>query len=431
MALAALVLCLVLVAVDTRVTIDFGGPLGWLNMGSIEGVRTLLATLVGSLVTVLALVFSITMVALTLAASQLGPRLLRNFMRDRSNQTVIGVFTATFLYTLIALLSVGRLEARGVVPHITIVGAFALTTWSVAVLVYFIHHVSESIQAPNVVLAVARELESVIARLYPPYDPESAPEEPRDPSPDVWSREAGRVTSGRSAYVQAINEDHLVSVAAHHDLVVETGHRPGDFVVAGGTLAIVYGDTPIDEEKAGTLRDAFYLGDRRTATQDLEYVLMQLVEIAVRALSPGINDPFTAMTCVDRIGSAMALLAGRAERAERLGDEDGALRVVLDRTDFAGIMDTAFRQIRQHGASQTAVLIRILETLTTVAERARTDAQRDAVRKQVHATARAGEELPEELDRRDVAGRVGAVLSALGETDTPDEENNGTEGRTS
>ncbi len=417
MALAALVLCLGLVAVDTKVTIDFGGPLGWLNIGTIEGVRTLLATLVGSLVTVLALVFSITIVALTLAASQLGPRLLRSFMRDRSNQGVIGVFTATFLYTLIALLSVGRLEARGVVPHITVVGAFVLTTLSVAVLVYFIHHVSESIQAPNVIVGVAGELVDVVRRIYPQNDPENTPEEPSEPPREVWSREAGRATSTRSAYIQAINEGRLVSVAESRDLVLDVLVRPGDFIVEEGSLAVVYGEEPMDEETAESIRDAFFMGDRRTATQDVEYVLMQLVEIAVRALSPGINDPFTAMTCVDRIGAAMCVLASRVEPPRRLADGDGMLRVVLDRTDFEGIMDTGFRQIRQHGASQPAVLVRMLETLATIASAARTDTQRESVRKHADAVSRAAAGLPEELDRRDVEGRHNAVMSALGESD--------------
>jgi uncharacterized membrane protein len=416
MALAALALCLVLVAVDTRITIDFGGPLGWLNIGTIEGVRTLLATLVGSIVTVLALVLSITIVALTLAASQLGPRLLRSFMRDRSNQGVIGVFTATFLYTLIALLSVGRLEARGVVPHITVVAAFVLTTLSVAVLVYFINHIAESIQAPNVVVAVSRELEGVIERLYPPNDPESAPEEPEEPSREIWSLEAGRVRSSRSAYIQALNEGRLLSVAESKGAVIEVVQRPGDFVTAGQTMAVVYGEEPLDDDALDAVRDAFYLGDRRTATQDVEYVLMQLVEIAVRALSPGINDPFTAMTCIDRIGSAMSLLASRGERPDRLGDGEGRLRVVLDRTDFDGTMDTGFRQIRQHGASQAAVLVRLMEALAMIAVAARTEAQRSSVLKHAAAVARAGQSLPDELDRKDVEGRHRAVLSALGDT---------------
>ncbi|MBD3367892.1 MAG: DUF2254 domain-containing protein [Candidatus Eisenbacteria bacterium] len=416
MAVAALALSLSLVSIDMRVTIDFGGPVGWLNIGSIEGVRTLLATLVGSLVTVLALVFSITIVALTLAASQLGPRLLRNFMRDRSNQGVIGVFTATFLYTLVALLSVGRLEARGVVPHITVFGAFVLTTWSVAVLVYFIHHVSESIQAPNVVLAVSRELEGVITRLFPPNDPEAAPEEPTKPPKDIWSREAGEACSPRSAYVQAINEGKLVSVAKAHDVVLDVELRPGDFVAAGQALASAYGDEPLEEDAREAIADAFFLGERRTATQDVEYVLMQLVEIAVRALSPGINDPFTAMTCIDRIGSALGLLMSRAERPRRLADDDGALRVVLDRTDFDGIMGTGLRQIRQHGSSQAAVLIRMLEVLARLGGTARTDEQRASIRKHADAVARAGEALSEESDRMDIVGRHRAVLAALGDT---------------
>jgi uncharacterized membrane protein len=162
MSLALVAACLILSTLDARLDIPAGGPLAWLRGGDPEGVRSLLIALVGSLMTALSIVFSVTIVALTLAATQFGPRLLRSFMRDRSNQVVLGVFISTFLYCLLALRMVGRAEAPEQLPHLTVLGGFVLACIAFAVLIYFIHHMAQSMQAPRVVTAVAAELNHII-----------------------------------------------------------------------------------------------------------------------------------------------------------------------------------------------------------------------------------------------------------------------------
>jgi uncharacterized membrane protein len=423
MAVLAGAACIALILLDTHLSVEFEGTLRWLRMGGTPGLRTFLATLTGSIVTVLALVFSITTVVLTLAASQLGPRLLRNFMRDRSNQVVLGVFVSTFVYTLIALLALGRLEAAGTAPHITTFGAFLLALGSVVVLVYFIHHVAESIQAPNVIHAVASELEAVIRRNYPSEGAGRTPEKSARDS--ELPPEVAQVVVAASSYVQAIDERRLLAAAGDGGVVARTLHRPGDFVVKGDPLIAVHGDSPPGQETVERLREAFILGNCRTATQDVEFVLMQLVEIAMRALSPGLNDPLTAITCVDRIGSALALLAGRHMPPPERYDEQGALRAVLDTTSFGGICRAAFEQIRQHARSNAAVTIRLLETIEVVGRHVHGEEQKAALRRQAFMVHRAGQALPEPLDCEavdDRYARVTAVLAPSG-TETPSEGN--------
>lgn len=430
MASAAALLCIVLILLDTHLSVQFQGTLRWLRMGGTPGLRTFLATLTGSIVTVLALVFSITTVVLTLAASQLGPRLLRNFMRDRSNQIVLGVFVSTFVYTLIALLALGRLEASGTAPHITTLGAFVLALVSIVVLVYFIHHVAESIQAPNVIHAVASELEAVLRRNYPAEGAKKTPEAEYNES--ELPPEVALIVVESSRYVQAVDEHRLIAAARDADAVARTLHRPGDFVVKGDPLIAVHGDEAPEQETIGRLREAFILGNCRTATQDVEFVLMQLVEIAMRALSPSLNDPLTAITCVDRIGSALALLAGRHIPGPARRDEDGRLRVVMDATSYAGICRSAFEQIRQHARTNAAVTIRLLETIAVVGRHTLSEDQRAALRQQAFMIHRAGQSLPEPLDREVVEDRYRSVTAVLapmsgewsGEEDTGNETGN-------
>jgi len=388
----------------------------WVHFGTVEGIRVLLGVLIGSLATALSVVFSITIVALTLAASQLGPRLLRTFMRDRANQVTLGLFVSTFVYCLLTLVSIGKAEQRPETPDITILGGLLLTLASLAVLVYFIHHVAEALQAPNVILAVSRELEWVIDREFPETLKPSDREKEPPPTTDL-PQKAGDIAATEDEYIQAIDVAGLVDVAAERDLVIRVTHRPGDFVVRGEPLAVVYGaetlEGDVERMIRRMMRTAFILGVRRTSVQDVEYVLTQLVEMAVRALSPGINDPFTAMTCVEKLEAALCHLAGRRMPPVQRCDEEGRLRLILDQTTFAGICNSAFDQVRQHARTDAAVMIRMLEALHVIARYVRTDEQRQAVWRQAAMIHRAGQDLPEPLDRKDAEERFQAIEKAL------------------
>ncbi|MFW6457417.1 MAG: DUF2254 domain-containing protein [Planctomycetota bacterium] len=434
MAAGSVALCLTLSAVDSHVVLPREGSLSLLRSGSAEGVRSLLTALVGSLMTALSVVFSITVVSLTLAASQLGPRLLRNFMRDRSNQIVLGVFVSTFLYCLLTLRLVGPANRPGQLPHLTVIGGFLLACVALTVLVYFIHHVAMSIQAPQVITSVSKELMSVINSSFPPVDGDE-PEEAE--LPEEVSSDYITMTADWDGYLQAIDDPGLTRIATEHNVILEVMCRPGDFITKGEPIARVYASEDLEETPDEEIRQTFawthdrshvfrgknvsrealrqtvILGSRRSATQDLEFVMMQLVEIATRALSPGINDPFTAMTCIDRLGAAVCEIARRPMPSAARMDDDGNLRVILDQTDFAGFLSAAFNQIRQHAEKNAAVLIRLLEVMHRIAKAVRSDEQRSAVREQAQMIRRAGERLMEPVDRQNLNERFEAVHSEL------------------
>ncbi len=422
MVAGAVALSLVTINLDKAAAYDnWIATLGWTFTRGPEGSRAVLATVAGSMMTITSVTFSITIVALQLASSQFGPRLLRNFMRDRGNQLSLGTFIATFAYCLLILRTVNGTEGQQFVPHISVTVGLILALTSLGVLIYFIHHAAASIQAENVIANVGRDLDQAIARLYPECIGVGPQETMKEGTPPPgFDRESRPVAAGRSDYLQNIDVDRLMDLARQHDLVIGVPHRPGKFLVAGGDLARVWPGDRLDDGIADGVRGAFYLGPLRTLTQDVEFAIDQLVEIAVRALSPGVNDPFTAMNCVDRLGAALVVLAGREIPSAYRYDEDGRLRVIADASTIEGIVDAAFDQVRQAARTDAAVTIRLLETMATVASRAPDEVWRCALRRQAEMVHRGGQQaLPEEGDRRVADDRLRDVLRALGSEPPP------------
>jgi len=253
------------------------------------------------MITVAGVAFSITIVALTLASSQFGPRLLRNFMRDTGNQIVLGTFIATFIYCLLVLRSVYSVGGHDFVPGISVTFAIALAVANVGALIYFIHHVSTSIHADRVIAAVYNELSEHIQRLFP---------------------------------------EELLKIAEEHDMLIDLQFRPGEFIVVGTALAKVKSAEHLKENLVEQIASSFILGPQRTPEQDAEFAIHQLVEVAIRALSPGINDPFTAITCIDHLGSALCILTGRVFPSPYRYDEEGNLRFIAKPLTFEGILQT-------------------------------------------------------------------------------------------
>lgn len=315
MACLAAALALSAVAIDEAAGDDWLQRLGWGYSGGAEGASLLLGTVAGSMIAIAGTVFSMTLVAMSLASSQLGPRLLRNFMRDTANQVVLGTFVATFVYSLLVLRTIRRADEVAFVPHLSVSIGVLLAMVSIGVLIYFIHHVSVSIQADEVIAHVGRELEDGIDRLFPGHlgQPGGETSDPPNPAglPAVFAREARPVGAAEDGYLQLIDGDALMALASRADLLLQLERRPGHYLVKGQTMVMVWPGDRVTDALVDQLNDAFVFGNQRTATQDVEFSLHQLVEIAVRALSPGINDPFTAIACVDRLGSALCRLARR------------------------------------------------------------------------------------------------------------------------
>jgi len=423
MTVGAALLAMFMVWVEEHVPSEWISNLGWLYSGSAEGARQILSTVAGSMITVAGVVFSITVVALTLASSQFGPRLLRNFMRDRGNQVVLGTFIATFTYCLLVLRTVRGMDGERFVPHSAVTVGIALALLSLGVLIYFIHHAAMSMQAPTIIAKVSAELRSTIDTLYPARDGDEK-DEPDDSGaegemPEGFEERAVRIPAPRDGYIQVIDNRSLVRYAAERGLLIRLRRRPGHFVVQGDAVALAArldADTTHDEDAdkrlAHDIFESFVLGPRQTPTQDVEFAFRQLVEIAVRALSPGINDPFTAINCIDHIGAGLTRLAGRRIPSPYWRDENGRLRLVAHRVAFPDVAATAFRQIRQYGAGSTAVLVRLLETIAVVLPHAQRDEDRKALLLHARLIRETAEGLPLKADEQDVDERYRAVMEA-------------------
>jgi uncharacterized membrane protein len=250
------------VTLDEVVTIQQLRPLGrWAYTGDAEGASVLLGTIAGSMITVAGVVFSMTLVALSLASSQLGPRLLRNFMRDTTNQVVLGTFFATFVYCLLVLRTIRRSEELEFVPHVSVTGGVLLAMVSLALLIYFIHHVSVSIQANEVVARVGEELLEGIDRLFPEHvgqeDPRLAQAPPATAIPQGFEREARPVGSAGDGYLQLIDTDELMKWAERDDLLLRLEMRPGHYSVRGSPLLLAWPGARVTERFEG--RSAFRL----------------------------------------------------------------------------------------------------------------------------------------------------------------------------
>jgi uncharacterized membrane protein len=371
MACLAVALAFSAVELDKAVDGDWLQRLGWSYSGGAEGASLLLGTVAGSMIAIAGTVFSMTLVALSLASSQLGPRMLRNFMRDTANQVVLGTFVATFVYCLLVLRTIRRAGEVAFVPHLSVSIGVLLAIVSVGVLIYFIHHISVSIQADQVVARVSRELDDGIDKLFPGHVGKPASEAPMAPGeadlPAAFVRDARPVGATGDGYLQLIDAGALMGLACEEDLLLRLERRPGHYLVKGQTMVMVWPGHRVTEALVDKMTAAFVLGDQRTATQDIEFSFHQLVEIAVRALSPGINDPFTAIACVDRLGSALCRLARREMPSPFRFDHHGRLRLVAPGSSFAGILDLAFNQIRQSTRSNPAVAIRMLDAIAQIA----------------------------------------------------------------
>ena len=345
---------------------------GWVFTGGPEGARAVLSVIAGSMITVAGVVFSITIVALTLASSQFGPRLLRNFMRDTANQVVLGTFTATFLYCLLVLRTIRGVEEKTFVPHMSVTIGVLLAVASLGVLIYFIHHVAVSIQVTHVIRAVSNDLHASIDRLFPEeLGSEVSSRNRRDRTEldlSLIDCEGSEVLAKSSGYLQAVDGQRLVEIAREHKCCIRLFYRPGHFVIEDSALCVVFPAPSEIESVSEAVNNAFVLGSVRTTAQDVEFAVSQLVEVALRALSPGINDPFTAVNCIDWLSTALCRVAGRSIPSPYRYDNEGQLRVIAQADSFAGLVETALHQIGQSARPHPMVTIRLLEAIRRIAE---------------------------------------------------------------
>ena len=415
MAVAAIALAFTMLTLDRtgKAQINYW----WIYTGGADGARSLLGTVAGSMVSVCATAFSITIVALQLAASSFGPRLLRNFMQDTGNQIVLGTFIGTFIYCLLVLRTIhGEGDGYSLfVPQLSVTGGTLLAIISIGVLIYFIHHASTIIQASYVIQNVSTDLDSVIERLFPQKIGRGKPEQDVTSSiPVSFEEEACPIPASGTGYLQAIDDEELINIACKYNLLVRLATRPGKFVVKGSDLVMVFPEERVNAKLVKQINDAFILGRERNEQQDIEFPIDQLVEIAMRALSPGINDPFTATRCIDRLNAGLCHLVQRDFPSPYRYDKNNKLRVIAQGATFPELVDRAFNQIRRYGKSDAAVANHLLDAIATIATYTNNNKYCAALQHHAEMILQDScEALSQEQDRKDLQERYYTIIKAL------------------
>jgi uncharacterized membrane protein len=386
---------------------------GWVISGSADAARQILTAIAAAIITVVGVVFSIVIVALTLTSTQFGPRMLRNFIRDRGTQLTLGTFVATFVYSVLALGSVGQGAHGDFVPHICITVMLLLMVVDLAVLIYFLHHIAVQIQLPQVIAGIAGDLAKAIEL------------QAGDPTVGTDARYAalliadmdgpgGEIAAPRSGYLQYIRHRTLVRMAAEVNAVIHLRYRPGHFLVQGHPYATVWPASAAGEV-ARELARAHVTGPYRTLAQDVAFGIDQLVEIGIRALSAAVNDTFTALTCIDWIGDSLCKVTGRWQPTSVYRDGSGSVRLIATQITYERLVQRSFEKVRQAGRGMPAVMIRQLDALTKISERATTPADRQVLLDQAAMIDRLSEAtVDEQCDRDDIRRAYQRVLDAQG-----------------
>ena len=410
----AVLLFVITVAVDRAA---YNGTVtlpSWVISGTADASRQILTTIAAAVITVIGVVFSVVIVALTLASTQFGPRMLRNFMRDRGTQWTLGTFVATFVYSVLALIAIGPGAHGDFVPHVSITTTLFLVIVDLAVLLYFIHHIAVQIQLPQVIASIAADVAKAIAVETPPRT--DRPQRGMSASVilDRMAEEPGEVKATASGYLQYVRHSTLVRIATNTDSVIHLLHRPGHFLVNGRTLAVVW-PAEAAPSVAKALQRAHLSGSYRSLSQDISFGIDQLVEIAIRALSPAVNDTFTALTCIDWIGDSLREIALRWHPESVHRDVQGYIRVISTQTTFDRLVQRAFEKIRQASAGMPAVMIRQLDALTEILEQAPLAEQRRVLVEQAEMIRTlCMETISEKADREDVLRRYDTLARLVG-----------------
>jgi len=325
--------------------------------------QVILAAIAASMMTVVSIVFAVLLMTLTLASMQFSPRIIVSFARDRVTQQTLGIFLGTFSYC-VAALPAARSIPRPFAPTLTVLGAMLLALACVAWLLFFIHHISQAISVNHIVEKIASETEVIIDEVMPER---RRPERmPRVAIPEPSEGEAG-VVSDVSGYVRFVDLRRLVLLARSYGLSVRIARRVGQFVPAGVSLLTVSRPERLSPARSAELRGAFDIGPTRTLQQDVEFGILQIVDIALRAISPAVNDPSTAINCVDQLSRILIRFASREEPEGLLYDPPGTLRVAMMWPSLDRLLDAAFDQIRLYAQSDVAVSLRLLRALDDIA----------------------------------------------------------------
>ena len=331
-----------------------------------DGSRGMLTAIAGSMITVATLAFSLTIVAMSQVASLYSSRVLRNFIRDRRNQFVLGYFVSVFAYCLVVLRTIRGGDEGAFIPSIAVFVGLLLAVASIAVLIFFIHHIADSIQASAIIANAAEETRAAVRRLFPTHMGEEA--EP--PSEDEWGDDISGwcpVPAPSTGFIEAVDEAALLGLARSNDCTIRMERGIGDFISEGSPVVLV--SVRLGDEEMERIGGTFTVGRYRTLEQDAAFGIRQLVDIALRALSPGINDTTTAAICVDHLGSILAELVDRKVEGKFRKDDAGVIRVIARGATFSSLVDEAFDQIRDSASNNPMIFLRQLDAIQVIGGR--------------------------------------------------------------
>lgn len=400
---------------------------------SAESSQAMLSAIAGSMITVAGLSFSLVLLAVTQASSQYTPRILRTFMEDRANQVILGTFVGIFAYCLVVLRTIRTADEGGFVPALAVVLAIVLAIAGIGVLIFFVHHIASTLQASNIMARVTRDTVAAVDRLFPETlgDEASAAGDAHltDLARAIWHP----VRATATGYVQRVDEEGLLRLAVTHGRLIRMERGIGDFVIAGTPIATFAawpppshdgerrpdGDTTAhDADAAKHIARLFVVGEYRTVAQDAAFGVRQLVDVALKALSPGVNDTTTAVSCVDHLGAILVRVANRRIESPRRM-QNGIVRVVARGPTFEGMLGLACDQIREGGRGNAAMLGHLFEMLARVVAHTPSEQRRQMLAGQVALVREVAErtiEAPHDRARlRDAADRAAAACAGPAE----------------
>jgi uncharacterized membrane protein len=359
------------------------------GLGS-DGSRGMLTAIAGSMLTVAALAFSLTLSIIAHASGQYTPRILRNFMRDKINQFILGYFVSVYAYCLIILRTIRGADEMQFVPSLGVVVGLILAIGGIVVLIYFIHHIASSLQVTNIITKIEAETSEVVEKIFPERMGDEAEEEQIIKADKMkklvdWYG----VKSLQSGYIQYVDTDSLIEFAADNNLLLSMEHSIGEFVTEG--TAIICATKNLDEDSISTINNFFNIFPFRTIEQDVGYGIRQIVDIALKSLSPGINDTTTAINCLDYLAVIVGKIAER-KLPTLVRIKDGEIRVYSKSPSFQEYVEVAFDQIRINGKANLAIFLRLLKALSIVGEKTQSTERKEIVKEQIMLTKNFAEE---------------------------------------
>ena len=383
----------ILVLLAATLTLDWYASAGvfalppWLSVGNIDDARVILGAILGAVSTVLALIFSVTLLVFSMMATQFGPRLIPYFLRQRTMQAALGLLLGTFLHSLITLVVTGQHQASIFVPQITIITSVALVFVSFCYLVVYNHRIALAIQTNNVLARIVETLSQAIGELSQHAAHSAQAGKKENGVEAIRSQciaEGCALRATTSGYVQTIDHERVMRAAGECGAIVSLAFRPGEFVLEDEVLAHVM-PTAHAKKLPAVIHEAVRIGQHRTLEQDIEFAFAQLSEIAIRALSPAINDTYTALSSIDWLGDALRMLSvlPALDGAWRSGV--GQIRLLTPPLLFSRVVSTAFDLILQAGTDNPTVMIRLLQTCARLAPQLRDNEQRRVLRDEIDA----------------------------------------------